>query len=70
MLYLELAERLKLPIYGVNLPEHFVVAYLMLPLQYLETVDDESVLFYIDPFNKGSLFQRSDIEDFLMKLKN
>ncbi len=69
MLYLELAERLKLPIYGVNLPEHFVVAYLMLPLQYLETVDDESVLFYIDPFNKGSLFQRSDIEDFLMKLK-
>tara|TARA_R110000868_G_scaffold186569_3_gene429007 strand:+ start:432 stop:1298 length:867 start_codon:yes stop_codon:yes gene_type:complete len=69
MLYLELAERLKLPIYGVNLPEHFVVAYLMLPLQYLETVDDESVLFYIDPFNKGSLFQRSDIEDYLEKLK-
>ncbi|MFT6165603.1 MAG: regulator of sirC expression with transglutaminase-like and TPR domain [Vicingaceae bacterium] len=69
MLYLELAERLRLPIYGVNLPEHFVVAYLMLPLQYLETVDDESVLFYIDPFNKGSLFQRSDIENYLKKLK-
>ncbi|MDA9312720.1 transglutaminase-like domain-containing protein [Vicingaceae bacterium] len=69
MLYLELAERLKLPIYGVNLPEHFVVAYLILPLQYLDTVDDESVLFYIDPFNKGSLFQRSDIEDYLKKLK-
>ncbi len=69
MLYLELAERLKLPIYGVNLPEHFVVTYLILPLQFLDTVDDESVLFYVDPFNKGSLFQRSDIETFLKKLK-
>tara|TARA_B110000046_G_scaffold15690_3_gene15087 strand:+ start:21562 stop:22428 length:867 start_codon:yes stop_codon:yes gene_type:complete len=69
MLYLELAERLKLPIYGVNLPEHFVVTYLILPLQFLDTVDDESVLFYVDPFNKGSLFQRSDIEIFLKKLK-
>jgi regulator of sirC expression with transglutaminase-like and TPR domain len=69
MLYLELAERLKLPIYGVNLPEHFIVAYLVLPLRYLETVDEESILFYVDPFNKGSLFQRGDIEDYLNKLK-
>ncbi len=69
MLYLELAERLKLPIYGVNLPEHFIVSYLVLPLKYLDTVDEESILFYIDPFNKGALFQRNDIEDFLTKLK-
>lgn len=69
MLYLELAERLKLPIYGVNLPEHFVVSYLVLPLKYLDTVDEESVLFYVDPFNKGALFQRDDIEDYLEKLK-
>ena len=69
ILYLELAERLKLPIYGVNLPEHFIVAYLMLPMQYLETVDKECVLFYADPFNRGSLFQLNDIEDYLSKLK-
>ena len=69
MLYLELAERLKLPIYGVNLPEHFVVAYLVLPLKYLDTVDEECILFYVDPFNKGALFQRNDIEKYLTKLK-
>lgn len=69
ILYLELAERLKLPIYGVNLPEHFIVSYLVLPMQYLDTVDQESILFYIDPFNKGSLFQYEDIADYLAKLK-
>ena len=69
ILYLELAERLKLPIYGVNLPEHFIVSYLVLPLQYLDTVDQESILFYIDPFNKGYLFQYEDIADYLAKLK-
>lgn len=69
ILYLELAERLKLPIYGVNLPEHFIVSYLVLPIQYLDTVDKESILFYVDPFNKGSLFQYEEIVDYLSKLK-
>ena len=59
MLYLELAERLKLPVYGVNLPQHFVVAYLVLPLRFLDTVDEESILFYVDPFNKGCLLYTS-----------
>jgi len=69
LLYLELAERLKLPIYGVNLAEHFIAAYTVLPLKYLDNVDLESVLFYIDPFNKGILFQYSDIENYIGKLK-
>ena len=69
ILYLELAERLRLPIYGVNLPEHFIVSYLVLPIQYLDVVDKESILFYVDPFNKGSLFQYEEIADYLSKLK-
>ena len=69
LLYLELAQRLKLPVYGVNLPEHFIVSYLVLPIQYLDVVDKESILFYVDPFNKGSLFQYEEIVDYLGKLK-
>lgn len=69
LIYLELAERLKLPIYGVNLPEHFIVAYLVLPIRFLDVVDQESILFYLDPFNKGALFQEKDIDGYLSKLK-
>src|SRR5690606_32919188 len=36
LLYVELAKRLKIPIYGVNLPQHFIMAYTTLPLKYLE----------------------------------
>lgn len=69
ILYLEVASRLKLPIYGVNLAEHFVLAYTELPLNFIETVSKENILFYINPFNKGTLFQYKEIEVFLNQLK-
>lgn len=69
LIYLEVAQRLKLPIYGVNLAEHFVLAYTELPLEFIDSVSKESVLFYINPFNKGTIFQYKDIEQFLMQLK-
>lgn len=69
ILYLEIAERLKIPIYGVNLPEHFVLAYADLPLPYGDRNDPNNILFYINLFNQGTYFQRSDIEDFLAQLK-
>ena len=69
LVYLEVAQRLKLPIYGINLAEHFVLAYTELPIEYLETVNKDSILFYINPFNKGTIFQYKDIEQFLSQLK-
>lgn len=69
LLYLEVAKRLKLPIYGVNLAEHFVLAYTDLPIEYLDEVKQENILFYINPFNKGTLFQYKDIEQFVEQLK-
>lgn len=69
ILYLEVAQRLKLPIYGVNLAEHFILAYTELPIEFLAEVSKENILFYINPFNKGTLFQYEDIEQFLMQLK-
>ena len=69
LLYLEVAQRLKLPIYGINLAEHFVLAYTELPIEYLEKVDKDSILFYINPFNKGTIFQYKEIEQFLSQLK-
>jgi len=69
ILYLEIAERLKIPVYGVNLPEHFVLAYADLPLPFGDRNDPENILFYINLFNQGSFFQMEDIEEFLQQLK-
>jgi regulator of sirC expression with transglutaminase-like and TPR domain len=67
MLYIILASRLNLPIYGVNLPQHFILAYLTEPGLYEPTEDD--VLFYINPFNKGAVFTRREIDLFLRQVK-
>lgn len=65
ILYLEIARRLNMPIFGINLPQNFVLAY----------VNDESVLsakhrvlFYINPFNKGIIFTKKDIDAFLKQI--
>ncbi len=69
IIYLEIAERLKIPIYGVNLPEHFVLAYADLPLPFGDKNDPDNILFYINLFNQGSFFQMEDIDEFLEQLK-
>mgnify|MGYP001594059022 CR=1 FL=1 len=69
LLYIEVASRLKVPVYGVNLPELFVLAYTHLPVQFYDEIGQEDVLFYINPFNKGTIFQKKDIDTFLKQLK-
>ena len=71
VIYAVIAKQLDLPIYGVNLPEHFVLAYkndkkdakIKLPGA------SKDVLFYINPFSKGTVFDKKEIDSFLKKLK-
>lgn len=71
IIYQEMARRLDLPVYGVNLPQHFVLAFLdrdhHLPLP--NPKEEQPVLFYINAFSKGAMFQRSDIDQYLVNLK-
>ena len=67
MLYLILARQLELPIYGVNLPQHFILAYLREPG--ITNPDEGDVLFYIDPFNLGTVFTRREIDQFIGQMK-
>ena len=67
MLYIILAHKLGLPVYGVNLPQHFILAYLTDFCQSNPTAED--VLFYINPFNKGAVFTRREIELYISQLK-
>lgn len=63
-IYAIVAQRLDIPIYGVNLPRHFILAYMD------EHIKDENggVLFYINAFNRGQIFGRHDVLSFLKQL--
>jgi hypothetical protein len=70
ILYLILADKIKMPVYGINLPQHFVLSFhkdLIEPDESEQKIRS-SILFYINPFNKGIIFSRDDITLFLKKL--
>jgi regulator of sirC expression with transglutaminase-like and TPR domain len=56
--YLLVGRKLGLPIYGVNLPNLFVLTY-----------KSDSLTVYINAFNKGLIFSRQDIHNYLEHLK-
>ncbi len=65
IIYSIIAQKLDIPVYGVNLPQHFILAYLD------ETMQSEfegGILFYINAFNKGFIFGRRDVDMFLKQL--
>ncbi len=52
--YLLIAQKMDVPVYGVNLPNLFILKY--------QSEDSE---FYINAFNKGLIFSREDIDNYL-----
>ena len=65
LIYAELARRLNLPIYGVNLPRNFVLCYY--DEEYHE--DPNGILFYINPSDKGAVLGLKELKHFLNHLK-
>jgi regulator of sirC expression with transglutaminase-like and TPR domain len=72
VLYLLMCNDLNIPIYGINLPDHFVVGYLndseLLEMQIPGDEHGDNILFYINPFSKGYIFQHKDIDVFLKNI--
>jgi regulator of sirC expression with transglutaminase-like and TPR domain len=58
VVYLFVAQKLKLPIFGVNLPNLFILTY-----------KDARHQFYINAFNKGLIFSKQDIENYIHELR-
>ncbi len=79
IIYSIIAQRLNIPIFGVNLPQHFILAYMdnypYQPLEYHEEPPQLSpelfsdVMFYINPFNKGLVFSKYNVDEFLRQLR-
>jgi regulator of sirC expression with transglutaminase-like and TPR domain len=69
VLYAHLAKSLDIPIYGVNLPSHFILCYLDYDPEIKEwgiTEEDADVLFYVNPFSEGTMLMKEEIDEFLV----
>ncbi len=70
LLYLIIVQRLNIPMFGVNLPKHLILAYLNGNRLSKPLTDyrEEDILFYLNPFNKGAVFRKSEIELYVKQL--
>ena len=57
IVYMYIARRLGMPVYGVNLPSLFVLTY-----------KTDQVQFYINVFNRGIIFSKTDIDHYITQL--
>lgn len=66
-LYISLAKKLNLPIFGVDLPGNFVLAYMNDPHmeKRISEYNADDVLFYINPGNEGAVFTHNEIRHYI-----
>ena len=57
VIYLLIARKLDMPVYGVNLPNLFVLTY-----------KSDKTQFYINVFNRGIIFSKTDIDHYIAQL--
>lgn len=58
VIYMLIARKLGMPVYGINLPNLFILTY-----------KTEETQFYINPFNRGLIFSREDIQNYVSELQ-
>lgn len=69
--YLLITRNLNLPVYFIDFPKSPILAYIdpQIANAAQENENDSSVLFYINPSNKGMIIGRKDLEYHIKKLK-
>ncbi|MBL4624198.1 MAG: transglutaminase family protein [Flavobacteriales bacterium] len=68
ILYSIIAQKHDMPLIGVNLPKHFILGYRDDFMIDLRPDDDVKVLFYVNPFSRGAVFSKREVDDFLKQL--
>lgn len=69
-IYSIIAQSVNIPIYGVNMPNHFIVAYTdRLYTQPLSDIKINDILFYVNPFNRGEIYSLKEMRHFLTSMK-
>ncbi|ELR72714.1 hypothetical protein C900_01093 [Fulvivirga imtechensis AK7] len=61
VLYMLVAQKLKMPVFGVNLPNLFILTY--------KGENENFPQFYINAFNRGLIFSKEDIDNYIAELR-
>ncbi len=70
VIYSILCRELGMPVYGVNLPKNFILAFVDDSVTDNENSPEKgAALFYINPINKGAVLGRKEIEYFVKQQK-
>lgn len=71
LLYQIVARELNLPVYGVPLIKYYVVCFCKRTITDFSDSEDleREIMFYINPVNRGSLFSRNEVKEYLEKMK-
>jgi regulator of sirC expression with transglutaminase-like and TPR domain len=71
ILYLILCQKLNIPVYGIDLPYYFILAYIRDddPDFDLSAVTRNEISFYINPVSEGTVFQSKQIREYMRKME-
>jgi len=79
IVYMLVAQRLNIPVYGINLPKHFIMAYVEdEETDNLEGFNDKpsigseakgNIIFYINAYNGGGVFNQEQLQGILKEME-
>jgi len=64
IIYAGIAQELDIPIYGIHLPDSVLLCYLDKVEGY--NTSPSNILFYINPIDKGNMFDRKELESIIL----
>lgn len=70
ILYIAVAQKLNIPVFGVDLLKHFILVYMddSMTIKSAEKYAEEDVLFYINALNKGAVFTKREIKQYIKQM--
>lgn len=69
ILYLSLCKMLDIPVYAINIPRQFILAYFSTEYDFenLQKLPEEKLSFFIDPLN-GQVYSQKDVESYFKRI--
>ena len=68
--YISIVQKLNIPVYGVDLPGHFVLVYMddVGKQKNIHNYGGEDVMFYINPANAGAVFTHNEVRHYINQM--
>ncbi|BAX78511.1 transglutaminase family protein [Labilibaculum antarcticum] len=65
IIYAGIAQELGFPVYGISLPDSIILCYKDESIPTTSKKDSDSILFYINPVDKGTVFNQEDLQQII-----